>query len=248
MAPIKIEYMSDRLALKDQIGVIIDAYLDSNAVYFDQQKFKGKYTDDHDAAWLELNPVGSPNNPITSIGTSTPDDPSGGVLTWASIGDDMENYNSNMGMRKESTGSTGWEIPSYAACTSKAIETLTSGQAIIATIDAASAACGLVISNDAAPTMFNFVNVDYGVYAGYGLTPQVKALQAGDDVGDLSPNLATGDKIKIAYGTNMVVSYSQNGGTSWTVLYTSDNTPSGTYNIFVQSYSALGGFKEISIA
>lgn len=202
-----------------------DTGLSSNTTYY--YRIKATASGYNDSSYATANATTSSN-----------------YLTWTTIGADMEQYNTSKGMRKKSSGSTGWASPNVAACLSEAVETLSSGQSITLMVSASPSNATAIILSATTPDEGGITGVDFGIYSGYGLSANAMAQENNASLGT-SFAISAGDLLRITYGSNMVFEQSTNGGTSWTTKATSAGTPSGTYSLFVQSYSPLGGFDEL---
>lgn len=170
-------------------------------------------------------------------------------LTWTTIGADMEQYNSNKGMRKVAGGQNNWNLPSTAACRALAVETLAVGESITVKVDVAAGATSIVLSTTTTPDFGSPSGAAFGWYSGYGIAANCSAVENNAFVGSVF-GITSGDLLRMTWdaGTNKIVfEHSTTGGSSWTTIFTSVGTPTGTYYLVVQSYSTLGGFSELSI-
>ncbi|RYZ54504.1 MAG: hypothetical protein EOP49_05065, partial [Sphingobacteriales bacterium] len=167
-------------------------------------------------------------------------------LTWAVTGSDMEAYNASQGMRKKASGSAAWETPSLAASSVRSAQTLSNGESVIVKVSSNPAlATAIVLSSSTAPSMNNVGIggnlVSYAWYSGAGLSANAQPLDnEGNNLGSTTA-ITAGNLLKITYGTSITFYKSTDGGSNWTLISTSPDAPSGTYNIIVQSYSPLGG-------
>jgi hypothetical protein len=115
--------------VKDTASKIVHDSLTAANIYFDPLVFKGLHTDEHDATWLAANPVGSVNNPVTLIGSSSG---GGGVLedlifstevgltnssgVWTAASGTAGTYNNyGLATKKLSAGQDGYIQWQYAA-------------------------------------------------------------------------------------------------------------------------------------
>jgi hypothetical protein len=180
---------------------------------------------------------GTANGTTSAAGGAT-------FLTWATIGADMEQYNSNQGIRKKSTASTGWETPNLAACQALANETFGTGQELVVKVpSAANRAFCILLKTSGAGSLADNV---FGMYVGSALTNNVAALVNGTS--EDSEPIDPGDLVKIVYGSPVTFERSTNAGVSWSTWWTAVGPPanaSGTYAISVQAYDANYGVDEI---
>jgi hypothetical protein len=168
------------------------------------------------------------------------------ILTWNTIGADMESYNSSQGMRKKSTGATGWDSPTLAACSSLANQTLSLGESVTVKISSSPGlATAIIVSSSTTPNEGGISGIDFAIYSGFGLTSNAQPQEANASLGSTTA-ISAGDLLRMTYQvSNVLFEKSTNGGGSWTTVATSAGAPTGSYNIVVQSFSPLGGFDQI---
>lgn len=182
----------------------------------------------------------------TSTTTTTVTTAGPNFLTWAVIGSEMEQYNSNQGMRKMSSGTTAWASPSLAAASSRANETLSSGESVTVKVESdPTLATAIMLSTGTVPNQGSAVGIDFGIVAGNALSANCQPQESNASLGS-QVAIAAGNLLRMRYTvSNIIFEKSTDGGGSWTTMATSAGTPSGSYNIVVQSFSPLGGFDQL---